>query len=566
MLEKLCIKNIALIDSVEIDFKKGLNVLSGETGAGKSVIIESLNFVLGAKADKSLIRSGETECFVKAQFRIDGLTAIKKVFDEADIEPEELLIVSRKFTLDGKSTVKINGNVVTISMLKKFTSLLVDVHGQSEHFHLLKTSNQLSLIDNFGGYDIIEIKQSIINDYHEYKVVKEQFESLGGDESQRLIRLDVINFQIDEIKNANIKEGEEEELLTIREKLKYQEKIVSALNSLKSAIDEEGGLTDILGNVSRSISSISNLSDEYSAISERIEAVYSEVDDLSDSASYLLDQFDYLGINPDSIEDRLSLIKNIKRKYGEDYYQIQAFLVKALEEKNLLENFNESAKDLSERKAQLEQILYKKYTDLNKVRRKYAKKFSTNVLNELVELGMSKAKFNINFAPIPSIEDCAFDSANGIDKIEFMFSANLGEPLKPLSSVISGGEMSRFMLSIKAQTAKYNDLSTFIFDEIDAGISGVIAKVVAEKFAKISKDTQIIAITHLPQISAMADNNLLIVKNENGNTTKTTVKTLDEEDKIKEITRLIGGDFDSESAKTHSKELINNANKYKQSI
>ena len=238
----------------------------------------------------------------------------------------------------------------------------------------------------------------------------------------------------------------------------------------------------------------------------------------------------------------------------------------AIDEKNRLENFNEFAKDISDKKAKLEKELYKEYTVLSDTRKKYAKQFSNNVLDELRELGMSKAQFDIQFCDKPEIEDCAFDSANGFDKMEFFFSANLGEPLKPLSNVISGGEMSRFMLSIKAQTAKYNDVSTFIFDEIDAGISGKIAKVVAEKFAKISKDAQIIAITHLPQISAMADNNLLIVKNETENTTKTSVLKLDEQEKIKEITRLIGGEVDSESAKLHSKELIENAKKYKESI
>jgi len=232
----------------------------------------------------------------------------------------------------------------------------------------------------------------------------------------------------------------------------------------------------------------------------------------------------------------------------------------------LLVSNDDLAKSLNDKKQELENVLYKKYTILSNARRKYSKEFSQNVLEELHELGMSKAKFEIVISDSPSISECAFDSANGFDNLEFFFSANLGEPLKPLSAVISGGEMSRFMLSIKAQTAKYNDISTFIFDEIDAGISGMIAKVVAEKFARISKDTQIIAITHLPQISAMADNNLLIVKTENESKTVTTVKRLSSEEKIDEITRLIGGEKQSESARVHSKELIDTAEKFKKSI
>ncbi len=566
MLNKLTIKNIALINSVEIDFTSGLNVLSGETGAGKSVIIESLNFVLGAKADKSLIRSGEEECFVKAEFSLDKNQNLKSLFEEADIEEEDTLIITRKFSLDGKSTVKVNGNTVTIAMLKKFTSCLVDVHGQSEHFHLLKIANQLNLIDKFGGEEIDKIKRQLIDIYADYKKVKTEYNSLGGDEAQRQIRLDVITYQINEIESCDLKEGEEENLATIKEKLKHQEKILSALSSIKSALNDDGGVCDILSNTTRVVSSVSSLSNEYAQLSERIDAVYSEIADIADTATDLLDEFDYAEYDIDQIEDRISLIKNIKKKYGSDYNEIQAFLSDIKEEQNRLENFNDFAKSLEDKKQGLEKELFTLYNQLGDERRKYAKKFSMNVLGELVELGMSKAKFDIIFDEKPDINDCAFDSANGFDKLEFFFSANLGEPLKPLSAVISGGEMSRFMLSIKAQTAKYNDISTFIFDEIDAGISGVIAKVVGEKFAKIAKDVQIIAITHLPQISAMADNNLLIEKTENQTSTITTVKTLSKEEKVNEIIRLIGGDKQSVNALTHAKELIECADNYKKSI
>lgn len=566
MLEKLTIKNIALIDSVQIDFTSGLNVLSGETGAGKSVIIESLNFVLGAKADKTLIRSGESECFVKAEFNVSENQTIYEVFDEADIEKEDVLIITRKFSTDGKSSIKVNGNTVTLSMLKKFTASLVDVHGQSEHFHLLKVANQLNLIDKFGGDEIDRCKREIKTDFSEYKSIKEQLNKLGGDEGQRQIRLDVIKYQINEIESCDLKDGEEEELLEIRDKLKFQEKIISALSSLKSAISDEGGASDVLSNASRVILSISDLGKEYSELSERLDSAYSEISDIADSANSLLEEFEYSEYNPDQIEERLSLIKNIKKKYGSDFNQIQEFLASIKEEQNRLENFDDLAKSLNDKKQELENVLYKKYTILSNARRKYSKEFSQNVLEELHELGMSKAKFEIVISDSPSISECAFDSANGFDNLEFFFSANLGEPLKPLSAVISGGEMSRFMLSIKAQTAKYNDISTFIFDEIDAGISGMIAKVVAEKFARISKDTQIIAITHLPQISAMADNNLLIVKTENESKTVTTVKRLSSEEKIDEITRLIGGEKQSESARVHSKELIDTAEKFKKSI
>ena len=566
MLRKLIIKNIALIDSAEINFTDGLNVLSGETGAGKSVIIESLNFVLGAKADKSLIRSGESECFVKAEFDVSDNKSIECVFEEFDIDVDEILIVSRKFNIDGKSSIKINGNTSSVSMLRKFTSKLVDVHGQSEHFNLLKTSNQLELVDKFCGLKMQTIKNELQNIYSEYKNVLQQIESGGGDERQRLIKLDILNYQINEIENSNIYETEEEELIEIKKKLQFQEKIMSALNNLRCSINDEGGICDILGNASKLMSGISEFDNEYLALYDRVESIYSEISDIADDASSCLDGVETVQYNEYELEDRLKLIKSLKNKYGNTYQDIVLFLENAKNEKETMENFEENSKRLQKRKCELENQLYELYVQLRTERVGASKLLEQNILSELRELGMPKAQFSILFNDAPTLELCQFNSDNGFDSIEFMFSANNGEPLKSLSFVISGGEMSRFMLAIKAQTAKYNDVSTFIFDEIDAGISGNIAKVVAEKFAKISLSTQIISITHLPQISAMADNNLLIEKNELHDKTITSVKTLTDIDKVFEIVRLIGGDKNDATAISHAENLISGASMYKQML
>lgn len=566
MLKTLTIKNIALIDSVEIKFENGLNVLSGETGSGKSVIIESLNFVLGAKADKTLIRSGEVECSVKAEFDIEKNDSVKQLLTEFDIENEGSIIILRKFNIDGKTSVRINGESVTISMLKKLTALLVDIHGQSEHFHLLKSQNQLALIDKFGGETIAKIKEELCVDYTEYKQIIKYIDELGGDESQRLMRIDILNYQINEIEQCDLKENEENELKEIKLKLDHQEKIASALSIVKNCIKEEGGASDILSNAVKSIASLAHLCEEFSELYDRLSNAFSELDDIGDTASSILDDFDFSEYNADQIENRLESIKNLKKKYGADFYQIQLYLQNAKNERDKLENFNQHAEKLLSDRQEIEAKIYNKYCALSDLRRKFATKFSSNVLTELKELGMPKANFLVQFNELIEKNNCKFDSANGIDAPEFMFSANLGEPLKTLSSVISGGEMSRFMLAIKTQTAKYNDISTFIFDEIDAGISGLIAKVVSEKFAKISKDVQIIAISHLPQISAMADNNLLIEKKEVDNKTVTSVTKLNHEQKINEITRLVGGTTDSLSAKSHACELIVAANSYKNSI
>ncbi len=566
MLNKLTIKNIALIDFAEIEFSSGLNVLSGETGAGKSVIIESLNFVLGAKADKSMIRSGEEQCSVTAEFNVANNQVINQLFNELDFDKEDLLIISRRFSTDGKSSIKINGNSVTVSMLKRFTSVLVDVHGQSEHFSLLSTQNQLKLIDNFAGIQLYNVKEQAKEKYEQLKQINKQLDELGGDENSRIVRLDVLNYQINEIEQAELIEDEEQNLLELKQKLSNFEKISSALSAINQSISAEGGIDDILSNAVRSASSINNISPEYQELYDRLDGALTELSDISSTAEDLLSSLDIGQINPEYIEARLELYKKLKKKYGGNFDQIMAFLNDVKAEKERLENFSELYEKLSNQKIQVCKELYSDYEKMSQIRREASKDFSGRVTEELKTLGMNSATFSVDFEDLPKANELSFNTYNGIDKIEFRFSANSGEPEKPMSYIISGGEMSRFMLAIKVQTAKYNDISTFIFDEIDAGISGKTASVVAEKFAVISKDVQLISITHLSQISAMADNNLLIVKYVEDGRTRTKVDKLDENGKILEISRLIGGIDGSDSALVHAKNIIDSANQFKSNL
>lgn len=566
MLAKLTVKNFALIENAEIIFTDGMNVLSGETGAGKSVIIESINFVLGGKPDRAFIRHGTEECSVTAEFDVSDNPSIGDIFDELDFDKEDVLIISRKFSVTGKSSVRINGNSATIGMLKKFTSYLIDVHGQSEHFELLSTSNQLKLLDKYGGEEIAAIKNELKGNYNAFRTVNDELEELGGDEDHRLIRLDVLDFQIKEIEDCAVKEGEEENLLAIRERIIQKERLLTALSAVKSAISDEGGVSDILGNAVRSIQSVSRFGQEYEDLYSRLSAVYSETEDISETAGKIEESLSEEGLDPDALEERLEKIKKIKKKYGGSFEEINVFLENAKSEKEKLENFNETAEKLLLESEKLKDVLYKNYASLDNVRRKYAKQLENNVLAELAELKMDKSKFAIVFSALPDKSDCKFDSANGANEVEFFFSANLGEPLKPLSSVISGGEMSRFMLSVKAQSAKYNDISTFIFDEIDAGISGAVAKVVARKLCRISKEVQVIAISHLPQITSFADNNLLIYKHEKNGLTYTSVKKLSDVEKTAEIVRLVGGTTDNASATALAESLICEAEEYKRSV
>ena len=566
MLAKLTVKNFALIENAEIIFTDGMNVLSGETGAGKSVIIESINFVLGGKPDRAFIRHGTEECSVTAEFDVSDNPSIGDIFDELDFDKEDVLIISRKFSVTGKSSVRINGNSATIGMLKKFTSHLIDVHGQSEHFELLSTSNQLKLLDKYGGEEIAAIKNELKGNYNAFRNVNDELEELGGNEDHRLIRLDVLDFQIKEIEDCAVKEGEEENLLAIRERIIQKERLLTALSAVKSAISDDGGVSDILGNAVRSVQSVSRFGQEYEDLYSRLSAVYSETEDILETAGEIEESLSEEGLDPDALEERLEKIKKIKKKYGGSFEEINVFLENAKSEKEKLENFNETAEKLLLESEKLKDVLYKNYASLDNVRRKYAKQLENNVLAELAELKMDKSKFAIVFSALPDKSDCKFDSANGANEVEFFFSANLGEPLKPLSSVISGGEMSRFMLSVKAQSAKYNDISTFIFDEIDAGISGAVAKVVARKLCRISKEVQVIAISHLPQITSFADNNLLIYKHEKDGLTYTSVKKLSDVEKTAEIVRLVGGTTDNASATALAESLICEAEEYKRSV
>lgn len=569
MLKNIQIKNVALIEEASIEFEKGLNVLSGETGSGKSVILDSLNFVLGAKADKSMIRNGSDFCMVKAEFDVRNNPFIKSELDALDIDCDDDLIVSRKFSLSGAGSIRINGEPVTLTGLKNVTGHLVDVHGQSEHFYLLKESNQLALIDAYGGEKIAKAKEELSKEISALKNVLSELNKLGGDDGQRALRLDILKYQVNEIKESDIKENEYEDLIALKAKLSNQEKISETLNETKQALSGEGAATDGISYARNAISRISNLDKSYADLLTRLENAYAEIEDISETVSGFMDDFDFSEADLDRTEERISLIKNLFKKYGGSYNELIAFESSAEKEIEKLENFDKLAEELLVKKTELSGKVYSLYIKLSSLRKDFAKDFSEKVACEIRELNMKNAVFDVKFNELPDFnkeKDNIKISENGLDEISFMFSANLGEPLKSLSKIISGGEMSRFMLAIKSRTAKYSEISTLVFDEIDAGISGETAKVVGEKFVKLSEDVQLIAVSHLPQIVALGDNNLLIKKIETDGKTVSVIEKINGEKLVAEIVRLIGGTSESPSAIAHAKELIKNADRLKASF
>ncbi len=565
MLQSLTMKNVALIESATLNFTEGLNVLSGETGSGKSVVVDSLNFVLGGKADKSMIRNGADACILQAVFSVSE--EVNGLLQDLGYEPDEdgVLVLWRKFSTEGKGEVKINGQAASASILKKITSRLVDVHGQSEHFTLLKPVAQLELLDSFSeGAD--SLKRALITPLETIKNINAQLDEIGGDEAERARRLDVLSFQIDELEQAELKEGEEEELLLRRKKLQSAEKIANALSSCTQNLLRDEGVMDGLRMATRALSSISNFDPEYENLAERLSSALSELDDISSFVSDISDSFDRSEEELDAVETRLEHLRTIFRKYGGDYQAARAFLQRAKSDYDMISHSAENVLRLEKERDSARKTAYEIAINLHKVREVGAKKLCNAVMGELQDLGMARSVVEIAFSPVPSMDDMdAHLTKNGFDSIEIMFSPNLGEPVKPLAKIISGGEMSRFMLAIKAQTAQSQHLGTCVFDEIDTGISGKNARIVAEKFYKIALHMQVLAISHLPQICAMADTSHLIYKIEENGKTYTKTKVLTSSEHVLEVVRLAGGDGE-DTAVAHAKTMIATAKEYQDSL
>jgi len=562
MLSKLTIKNVALIEHADITFGEGLNVLSGETGAGKSVILDSVNFVLGAKADRTMIRYGETECMVKAEFIVSEASKAVQTLREMDIDTDGEIIISRKFSEAGKNAIKVNGNTVTVSMLRQVTDSLVDVHGQSEHFFLLKESNQLKTLDEVVGKELQPLKEDLSAFIKEKRRIDEQIALLGGDEKERGRRLDILQFQIDEIKSVDVQDGEEEELLAKRNKINNLEKIISALRDALGAMSGEGGVSDGIRSANRAILGIARLDEQYSAVCDKLESIAMEAEDVAATISDMGEELYFDENEAEETETRLDAIRGLKRKYGANKAEIDEYLEKIQQEYDLLSDCEGQYAALTAQRAKVLQKIYKTCKTITELRKKHGKEFCKRVTDELKTLNIASAQFDIQFNEYAET-DAERAGTNGLDGVCFLFSANAGEPMKPLGKIISGGEMSRFMLAIKTQLSGVNEISTYIFDEIDAGISGKTAKVVGEKLAKIAKGTQIIAVSHLAQIAVMSDAEFLIEKREEDGKTLTQVYGLDEQQKTREIVRLLGGEDGDEFALKHAEELLKQAKEYK---
>lgn len=565
MISYINIKNIALIQELTLELTDGLNILSGETGAGKSIIIDSINFVLGDRADRSLIRHGENSARVELVFdKIINFATIRNVLEENGIDYDEGTITVTRLMTPDRSECRINGRIVTLVTLRNIVGLLVEINSQNEHQSLLKVANHIRLLDAFSS-----VLPSLKEHYHtlldEYQAINRELEGFLSAED-RARQIDMLSFQVNEINDANLKVGEEEDLINTRNKFYNAQKIVSALNNAINLINGDNGLgaTTSLKQALSELRTIIKYDTEIETLSDRLDSAIIEIEDIGDTLENSYGAEELEGINIDTIERKIENIRLLKKKYGKTVDEINLFRDKADTELNRLLNSEQIIVELNTKKSVLETKLIELVRSMHDERVKVSSKFCKDILKNLLALGMKGTQFEVD---IKLSDDIVRNMGiNGADTVEFLLSPNLGEPLKPLAKIASGGEMSRFMLALKNIIAEVDDIDTLIFDEIDTGISGVIAKVVATKLYGIAVSRQVIAITHLPQLASMADANYLIEKRVVNNKTLTYVTKLTEEGVYNEIMRLTGAVENSSIGLQNAQELKAWANSYKQSI
>ncbi len=563
MLQSLYLENIALIEKLGIELFPGFNVLTGETGAGKSIIIDAVNFVLGERTSRDLIRNGAARAKVEAVFNLNEGDAAFAALDALGIEYDgNELILSRELSAAGRNACRVNGTLVPVASLKSVSDTLVDIHGQHEHQALLDAENHISYLDAYCHADslpIIEKIDAIVSRRNELMLKRN---SGFSSQREREREMDMLRYQIEEIASANLEAGEEERLNAEKTVLLNAERIRTALETAHMALSgaEEGSALSAIDTARRSMRNIAALNKDYEALSDKIEELYYAAEDISfvlrDTSENVESDMQRL----EEIEQRLKLISDLKRKYGRTVEDVIDFCKDAGTKLNELENAEALAAELDAKLDKLKAEYNVAADELSKVRRAAGDRLKRDVLNELKDLGMAKAMFDVALSDASGGEP----RKGGRETAEFMLSANPGEPLKPLEKVASGGELSRIMLCFKSIFADNDRVPTLIFDEIDTGISGRTAAVVGEKMLGIAKKHQVICVTHLAQIAALADAHLMVRKYDDGKNTFVETRQLNEEEKVQRIAQMMDGESDSPSALTHARELIARADKIKE--
>ncbi|WP_449620352.1 DNA repair protein RecN [Robertmurraya sp. Marseille-Q9965] len=560
MLSELSIKNFAIIEELSISFEKGLTVLSGETGAGKSIIIDAIHLIVGGRGSSEFVRHGEDKTEIEGLFQIDSDSHPLFIrAEEFGIDVEEgMIVLRREISKSGKSVCRINGKLVTISTLREIGSTLVDIHGQHEHQELMDETKHLSLLDQFGGEEIELASQEYISIYQSYVETLKRLKDLSENEQQMAHRLDLLSFQLDEIQNANLKLNEDEELIEEKRRLSNYEKLHEAINLSYSALQGDNKGLDWLGLAMSHLEDAASIDKEYKETAETVSNSFYQLEDVMRTLRNELDSLEFDPERLSNIEERLNEINQLKRKYGKTIEEILEYGAKIEEELETLQNKETHIEKLQKELSFIKKDLAIESRELSNIRQKYAGELTDLIHKELKELYMEKTVFEVRFK-----SDYENFAPTGSDKVEFYLSTNPGEPLKQLSKTASGGELSRIMLALKSIFSKHQGVTSIIFDEVDTGVSGRVAQAIAEKIYQVSVDSQVLCISHLPQVAAMADTHLYIAKNILDGRTRTSVKKLEENEKISEIGRMISGVEITDLTKEHAKELLQLAKEIK---
>ena len=555
MLLEISIKNFAIIEAISLNFEKGMTVLTGETGAGKSIIIDAMNMMLGARATTDVIRHGAPKAEIEGLFSVENSHALQMIFDEQGIELGDEIIIRREILQNGRSVSRVNGQMVNLSVLRSIGQYLVDIHGQHDQEELMRPQLHIQMLDGFGDADFLELKQAYQTNFDAYRKMRKQLLEIKKNQEEHRARIEMLEFQMAEIESASLQPGEDLKLNQERDKLLNHKNIADTLTNAYTMLDNEEFSS--LANVRSAMNDMESLEDydvEYREISTSLSESYYVLEDVTKRLEDIIESLDFDGNRLIQIESRLDLIHAITRKYGGNVDDVLMYFAKITEEYNLLTGNHLSSDDMEVELKKLEVSLVDLATKLASARHNLAQQLEIEIQQELKDLYMDKARFQVQFTK-------GKFSREGNESVEFYISTNPGEDFKPLVKVASGGELSRLMLAIKSAFSRKEGKTSIVFDEVDTGVSGRVAQAIAQKIHKIGQNGQVLAISHLPQVIAIADYQFFIEKISNDHSTVSTVRLLTVEERVEEVAKMLAGENVTEAALSQARELLQSKEK-----
>ena len=555
MLLEISIKNFAIIEAISLNFEKGMTVLTGETGAGKSIIIDAMNMMLGARATTDVIRHGAPKAEIEGLFSVENSHALQMIFDEQGIELGDEIIIRREILQNGRSVSRVNGQMVNLSVLRSIGQYLVDIHGQHDQEELMRPQLHIQMLDGFGEADFLELKQAYQINFDAYRKMRKQLLEIKKNQEEHKARIEMLEFQMAEIESASLQPGEDLKLNQERDKLLNHKHIADTLTNAYTMLDNEEFSS--LANVRSAMNDMESLEDydvEYREISTSLSESYYVLEDVTKRLEDIIESLDFDGNRLMQIESRLDLIHAITRKYGGNVDDVLMYFAKITEEYNLLTGNHLSSDDMEAELKKLEVSLVDLATKLASARHNLAQQLEIEIQQELKDLYMDKAQFQVQFTKGKFTRE-------GNESVEFYISTNPGEDFKPLVKVASGGELSRLMLAIKSAFSRKEGKTSIVFDEVDTGVSGRVAQAIAQKIHKIGQNGQVLAISHLPQVIAIADYQFFIEKISNDHSTVSTVRLLTVEERVEEVAKMLAGENVTEAALSQARELLQSKEK-----